>query len=218
MKQKIRSYLVFASFWYKIIMFIVLPAVLLGIQVFSAAAFGGTSIPLSLSALVMMEIMADNWFLGGIQEKNSEKIDYLKTSAKGMKVMESALIMDLARRFLSCVGIFGISWLIMLIFGAPEGSEKVVMIDSAELLLAVFLTYTLSVLGIFLARFTSYLWVNLLCGYIGAIAGLIIFLVGAATPFPAVLIDIAMAVLGVGLSVLAVKIAMIKVEGSYYDK
>lgn len=216
MKQKIRSYLVFTSFWYKIIMFAVLPAVLLGMQVFSSVVFQGTAIHLSVAVLILAEVMADNWFLGGIQEKGSEKIDYLKTSSRGMEIMKSVLVMDLMRRLLFHVGILGVSWVITQIFGATIEAAK--LAGLGKVLLAVALTYTLSVLGIFIARFTSYLWVNLLCGYIGSIAGLAILLVCISMPVSVVLPDIGLVVLGGGISFLMVKIAMLKVEGSYYDK
>lgn len=216
MKQKIRSYLVFTSFWYKIIMFAVLPAALLGMQVFSSVVFQGTAIHLSVAVLILAEVMADNWFLGGIQEKGSEKIDYLKTSSRGMEIMKSVLVMDLMRRLLFHVGILGVSWVITQIFGATIEAAK--LAGLGKVLLAVALTYTLSVLGIFIARFTSYLWVNLLCGYIGSIAGLAILLVCISMPVSVVLPDIGLVVLGGGISFLMVKIAMLKVEGSYYDK
>lgn len=216
MKHKIRSYLVFTSLGYKIIMFAILPLVLLGIQVFSTIVFRGTAIPVFVMILIMVESVADYWFLGGIQEKGSEKIDYLKTSPRGMKVMKSALVMDLVRRFLFHAGIFGLSQMIALISGSLDRAGN--LIGFGELLLAIFLSYTLSVLGIFISRFTSYFWVNLLCGYIGSIAGLVILLVCMSMPVPVVLPNIALVVLGGGISVLTVKIAMLKVEGSYYDK
>lgn len=216
MKHKIRSYLVFTSLWYKIIMFAVLPVVLLGMQVLSTIVFQGTAIHLSVMLLIIVEIMADNWFLGGIQEKGSEKIDYLKTSSRGMEIMKNVLVMDLIRRFCSMGVILGVSWLITRIFGTTNEAAK--LAGLGKVLLAVALTYTLSVLGIFISRFTSYLWVNLLCGYIGSITGLVILLVCISMPVPVVLPDIGLVVLGGGISFLMVKIAMLKVEGSYYDK
>lgn len=216
MKHKVRSYLVFTSLWYKIIMFAVLPVVLLGMQVLSAIVFQGTAMHLSVMVLIMVEIMADNWFLGGIQEKGSEKIDYLKTSSRGMEIMKNVLVMDLIRRFCSMGVILGVSWLITRIFGTTYEATK--LAGFGGLLLAIFLPYTLSVLGIFIARFTSYLWVNLLCGYVGSIAGLVILLVCTSILIPMALPNAALVVLGGGISVLIVKIAMLKVEGSYYDK
>ena len=218
MKQKIKSYLVFTSVLYKILMLLVLPVLLLGIQVFASVVFQGTVIPLSILVLIFAEIFGDTFVLGGIQEKNSEKMDYLKTSPRGMKVMKSVLIMDLLRRFLSCVVIFGLLRVSMWVFGATPGSER--LAGPGALLLAVLLTYTFSVLGIFLSRFGSLLWINMLCAYAGAIVGLVLFFIGTGGMLPLLLplMNTAMGILAVGLSILTVKIAMMKVEGSYYDK
>ncbi len=218
MKQKIKSYLVFTSVLYKILMLLVLPVLLLGIQVFASVVFQGTVIPLSILVLIFAEIFGDTFVLGGIQEKNSEKMDYLKTSPRGMKVMKSVLIMDLLRRFLSCVVIFGLLRVSMWAFGATPGSER--LAGPGALLLAVLLTYTFSVLGIFLSRFGSLLWINMLCAYAGAIVGLVLFFIGTGGMLPLLLplMNTAMGILAVGLSILTVKIAMMKVEGSYYDK
>lgn len=216
MKEKIRSYLVFATGGYKIVMLIVLPVFLLAVDLAAAVIFQGSAMPAFIMLLIMAEVLSDNWYLGGIQEKNSAKIDYLKTSAKGMRIMKNALIMDLVRRFVYLVVIAGASWLFTVLCTAGEGVRT--GIGLKEILFAVLLVYTLSVLGVFLCRFFSYLWVNMLAAYVEAIAGLVIFLVASAGFLPVMLANIALVILGVGLSILAVKIAMLKVEGSYYDK
>ena len=72
MKQKIKGYLVFTSLGYRVGVFILMPLALVGIQVLFSGPAGGMLLPL-------LEIMADNWFLGGIQEKNAENMDYLKS-------------------------------------------------------------------------------------------------------------------------------------------
>ncbi len=215
MIRKVRSYMVFATFWYKMIMFLIVPVALLGLQTAFTAVFRGTGMPVILIFLVMVETVGDTWFLGGIQEKGSENMDYLKTSPKGMEVLRSALTVDLVRHFLTAVVIYGLSELISRGMGETGAGMRGV-------LLAVLLTYDISVLGIFLARFASLMWLNLLCGYIGSIAGLVVFLAGtmmeslpAAVAAP---VYAALAILGAGLSVLAVKIPMLKMEGSYYDK
>lgn len=221
LKQKIKGYLAFTSFGYKMILFAVLPLVLLGLQFFISAVYHGTGLPLFAAALVLVEILADSWFLGGIQDKNSEKIDYLRTSGKGMRIMKNVLITDAVRRFLSCAGILGLSQAIVWAAARVTGISGENTIAPLSLLFVLLLTYTLSALGVFLARFISYLWVNLLYGYIGSIVGLVACLIWIALPLPAALAAGAvffLAVLAVGISVLMVAIAMRKVEGSYYDK
>ncbi len=216
MKDRVRSYLVFATRGYKIVMLIVLPIFLLAVDFIAAVVFRGSAMPAYIMLLIMAEVMSDNWYLGGIQEKNSQKIDYLKTSARGRQIMKSALIMDLVRRLVFLVVIAGVSWLFTIIFTAGEGVRA--KPGLWEVLLVALLVYTLSLLGIFLCRFFSYLWVNLLAAYVGAIVGVVIFLIAAGGFLPVLLMDAVLGILGAGLSVLAVKTAMLKVEGSYYDK
>lgn len=221
LKQKIKGYLVFTSFGYKIILFAVLPLVLLGLQLAISMIYQGTGLPLFGGTLVLVEILADNWFLGGIQDKNSEKIDYLKTSGKGMRIMKNVLITDVVRRFLSCAVILGMAQAIAQVCACAAGVSEKSRIAPLQVLFVLLLTYTLSALGVFLARFTSYLWVNLLYGYIGSIVGLTAGLIWISLALPGALAAGAvffLAVLAVGISVLMVAIAMIKVEGSYYDK
>lgn len=217
MKQKIIAYKVFTSLGYRIAMFAVLPLVLLGVQIFVLAAYRGTGIPLFAPALIIVEIMADNWFLGGIQEKNSQKIDYLKTSARGMKVMRNVLVTDVARRLLSCAGILGLCQGLAVLTGV-SGEREITLLTFMTVLFAA---YFLSALGVFIARFFSYLWVNMICGYIGSVAGLVACMIWITMPPPAALaavILVCLLVLSAGISVLMVKIAMIKEEGSYYDR
>lgn len=221
LKQKIKGYLVFTPFGYKIILFAVLPLVLLGLQLVISMIYQGTGLPLFGGTLVLVEILADNWFLGGIQDKNSEKIDYLKTSGKGMRIMKNVLITDVVRRFLSCAVILGMAQAIAQVCACAAGVSEKSRIAPLQVLFVLLLTYTLSALGVFLARFTSYLWVNLLYGYIGSIVGLTVGLIWISLALPGALAAGAvffLAVLAVGISVLMVAIAMIKVEGSYYDK
>lgn len=225
MNQKMKSFKVFTGLGYRILLFAVLPLVLLGLQLFISVVFQGTGIPLFAATLVIVEIMADNWFLGGIQEKNAIKIDYLKTSVRGMKVMKNVLIMDVARRFLSCAGILGLCQAIAQ--AAAQAAARGISVSDERriaflpLCMTLFTVYFLSALGVFIARFFSYLWVNLLCGYIGWITGLIACLTWISLPLPGLMaagILCGLVVLSVGISVLMVKIAMMKVEGSYYDK
>lgn len=221
LKQKIKGYLVFTPFGYKIILFAVLPLVLLGLQLVISMIYQGTGLPLFGGTLVLVEILADNWFLGGIQDKNSEKMDYLKTSGKGMRIMKNVLITDVVRRFLSCAVILGMAQAIAQVCACAAGVSEKSRIAPLQVLFVLLLTYTLSALGVFLARFTSYLWVNLLYGYIGSIVGLTAGLIWISLALPGALAAGAvffLAVLAVGISVLMVAIAMIKVEGSYYDK
>lgn len=211
MKQKIKGYLVFTSLGYRVGVFILMPLALVGIQVLFSGQAGGSG-PLVVLLLPLLEIMADNWFLGGIQEKNAENLDYLKTSFKGMKVMRSTLIMDLSRRLMTAVVVFGICFLMNRFLFNMDSQV------GADLILPVLMSYSLSVLGTLITRFQSYLWVSMVVGYIAAIIGAIFFILVMFGVMKVLVINIVFAVLAVVFSILAVKIAMARVEGGYYDK
>lgn len=212
MRQKIKSYLVFTSRGYRLVMFALVPLLLAALQAFFLKKMEGSAIPLIIMFLTAAEIMGDNWFLGGIQEKNAEKIDYLKTSGRGMKVMENALIMDFVRRFLTAAAIFGICDLLSRLLGGADEFRGL-----GIWLFSVLTSYSLSALGTLFARFGSYLWINILISYFAAAVGIVCCLLLMFDVSPWIFSGL-LAVLGAGISVLAVKIAMRKVKGGYYDK
>lgn len=211
-KKKIRSYLVFASTGYRLVMFIAVPLLAIGIHVFSLKVMEGSGVPVILTALILLEIMADHWFLGGIQEKNAEKLDYLKTSPGGMQIMKSVLILDFLRRFLEAAVIFGACWLISLFPGIKR--PEVIK----ELLVPVLEVCSLSIAGTLITRFESYLGVNMLTGYIAAIIGIVCYIFVTIGVIRTELFCGMAAVLGAVVSILAVKLAMKRLEESYYDK
>lgn len=212
MRQKVKSYLVFTSWGYRLVMFALAPLLLAALQVVSLKVMGGSAVPFIIIILIIAEVVADNWFLGGIQEKSAEKIDYLKTSGKGMKVMESALVTDFVRRFLTAAVVFGVCNLLSRIWGGQDDFQSM-----AVLLLSVLITYSLSVLGTFFTRFGSYLWINMLVSYFAAAVG-VVCCVLPMFGVSGLILNVIFAVLSAGASILAVKVAMKKVEGSYYDK
>ena len=87
-------------------------------------------------------------------------------------------------------------------------------------LLLTLICYTLSVAATLIARFNSYLWINYLTGYVGIIIALIFyFILCVWTAWETmVILTVVFLVLAFGISFLAVRAAMKKVEGSYYDK
>ncbi len=210
MREKIKSYLVFTSFGYRLLMFALIPLAMIGCELMMATIFGAAGILIVLLLLLFVEIFADNWFLGGIQEKGAEKIDYLKSSAKGMKVMQNALILDLVRRFLAFVGVTVISYLLNQFLLGVENQS----ID--RIVFAVLISYGISVTGTLIARFVSLMWMNLIVAYFAATPALLsqIILIWV----PAWIMNIVLGIFCVAMFVLAVKIAMWKVKGGYYDK
>lgn len=223
MKRCVKSYLVFTSLLYRIVMFAIIPIIMIGLLLWFEVAFGGASLSGShekavyiivMIFLPMVEIISDNWLFGGIQSKDVEKLDYMKTSGAGMQVIRSALSMDMLRKFLSAVGITGILyWITMLIIRGYDLSFAGVRI----LLCAVLVSYFCSALGTMLARYGSMVWINVMIAYLMEILIILCLFLLQRLKYD-IICCLLFAILDVSVSILAVKAAMKKMEGSYYDK
>lgn len=218
MRRICRSYLVFTGFGYRLVMFGLVPLFLLGIQ--TAAVFLGWNLSIILPLMMAgIETMADSWFLGGIQSKDAEKMDFLKTSAEGMRVMKTALIMDFLRRFVSMTVVFLLCCGIARLGGGKASAIPHAWII-ALLMFPLLFGYTFSVLATLVGRFSGFFWINMLLAYpIPILGGVSMYLILSDPVYMnmAALFDIALAALGSLLVVVAVRTAMKKVEGSYYD-
>lgn len=210
--KRIKSYLVFTSLGYRLILYLAVPLSIVGSYgwIVSRTTSGSYIAPMT-AILIIVEITADHWFLGGIQEKGAEKLDYLKTSSRGMEAMKSALILDLGRRFLEILAILGLCCLITRLLGRDVPEPVTV------LALPVLEAYGLSVTGTIITRFGSYLQINLGVSYAAATIGVICFGLAAINILPAALLCLIMGFLSAASSFLAVKIAMTRVKEGYYD-
>ena len=66
MKKKIKSYLVFSSFSYKVCIFLLMPAVLVGIGIGIVSIFGELGLTATAMLLTMAEILSDHWLFSGL--------------------------------------------------------------------------------------------------------------------------------------------------------
>lgn len=226
MKKRVKSYLVFTSFVYRIVMYVVMPVVLLGISLWIGSHLGEICLILVALLLILVEVVSDSWVFAGIQARDPERIDYLKSSGQGMRVMQNALSMDLVRKLLSSVGILMICYLAMQLSGnrtalnlwmnESDYSSFIDLKTEIETVLYLALvSYFFSVLGTFLSRYGSAVWLNLIIGYTAMTPALFcMFLPGHAV----LLYNLLFAILGAGISIVAVKLAMRKMKGGYYDK
>lgn len=240
MKRFLKSYLVFTSLIYRIVMFVIMPiAIIVATFLIGIILMWMDTEPcvIVMLFLPMVEIVSDNWMFGGIQSKDVEKLDYLKTSGMGMNVLRRAHIIDLLRKFIWTVGIMGITYCMLMIYRdlnspvlAVINPEDLIIVDGGavglnyqtkdfisafdwgSLMTAVLITYFFSVAGTVLARFGSMLWLNLMIAYLSEIL-IVVCILGATLKFiiPFIILDVV-------ISILAVRIVMKKVEGSYYDK
>lgn len=229
-----KSYLVFAGARYRLAVYLLMPAALLGIGLWVEGKLGsgngGVGAIVVTVLLPVAEINSDNWLFGGIQAKDSMGLEYLKASGRGMGILKNALWMDLARKFLSALGIIALHRLAAALAwgweaGGVPGSRPGIAhswlgnAGSAVgvLLYFVLVAYIVSALGTFLSRFGGIFWMNLLISY-GAVflAAFALMLLNLAEHI--FIIDIMCMALGAAVSVLTVQVAMKRVERSYYDK
>lgn len=216
--KTIKGYLAFTSLVYRIAMFGILPLAFIALDIWAALKGQGYNVQVLLMMMhiliVMVEILADTWMFGGIQGKAAARIDFLKTSPKGMELLQKALIMDLVRRFLS-LSLIMAAWVLTKSWGVDVfGGDAV---KGLGVILALILSsYTVTVLCIILARFATMFWQSVLVGYVGVIIESVCvgFLIALGHPY---VWSLAYAALAVGSSILAVKIVMRKVRRGYYD-
>lgn len=213
MVKKIKGYLVFTSLFYRIVMFGVLPVALIAMDILSAL-FMGDGVRVVFVAIpfliLMVEIVVDTWLFGGIQGKDAEKIDFLKTSPKGMGLLRNALVMDLVRRLCFLSGIMAACVLVNLALGVDMiGGDTARRLG--VILALILSSYTVSVFCTILARFGTMFWQSILAGYLGLFLESVCvgFLIVSGHPY---VWSLVYATLAVGASILAVKVVMKFVE------
>ncbi len=228
MRKMIKSYLVFTSAAYRIVMYILMPVSMIGLIAWMGSNIKEAAILLAAVLLTMAEILSDSWLFGGIQARDPEKIDYLKTSGRGMGLLRNALIMDLGRKFLFSLLIAGAGHYVLRLRGiaflsgrglAGDGGGAVQTGVKIGILLCFALTsYFFSTVGTFLSRFGSLFWINLLIGYPCMILTALCSYLILSSGHSIWLFNLLNMLLCAGASVLTVYIAMRKCRGGYYDK
>ena len=232
MGKRVKSYIAFTPFMYRIVVYLLIPVALTAFCTWTGTYLGDMGLVLAVMLLTLVEVVSDSWLFGGLQARDSEKIDYLKTSGRGMAVMRNALGLDLLRKFLTALCVIVASY--CFVQQAKKGLERMpgagadfiscggAFEEIGFLLYLILLSYSLSALGTFLSRYNSTTYGNVLIGY-GAmiLAGLAGLFLPGLVKYPSggiFLLDLLCVAAGIGASILAVRAAMKKVEGGYYDE
>ena len=160
----IKDYLVFGSLPYKLMVFLCVPIFILVIHAAIAIRYGVNFNVYVMLSTIMLEIMADNWLLGGIHNKDAEKMDFIKSSKRGKSVLRNVLIVDLVRRIiLQLFLVAGVSVINIIVLG----KNSVVDIKDYYLIMLFYveIDYILGVIGTFITRFINNFWVSSMIGY-----------------------------------------------------
>lgn len=208
--KRIKAYLLFTSWRYKLGIFLGLPLAVLAGGLFwghwgVVSGFGFLMVP----GMIFAEVMTDQGVFNGIQAKRGYKLDFLKTSPLGEKILFYGLTGDLVRRLLTAVVCIGIAWTV-----------KVLAVESgwAGCLGMALAIYIAEALGIFISRFTRSVILCLFTAYGGILAGGGLFglIVILSTPGLWVM-DGLLVLSAAALSVLVVRTGMKKWRRTFSD-
>ena len=159
MGQFLKSYHVFlAPAWLKVLMYLGYPLVVIGISgwLSSQSAPGMLIITLASGCIVMGELLLDTVVFEGIASKDTNKLEYLKTSVRGMKILRNSVIADAVRRAVTTVVILGT----LLLCRVTE---------FAELMLVVLVTLGCTELGLIVTRSITFIMGKFLAVYLGTV-------------------------------------------------
>lgn len=165
MKEAIRSYHMFLPrTWLKWCIYIVYPAMVIGMIYllrWGAAFFSFVCIGLYSLVIVAVEMMLDTYMFLGIAARDTNRLEYLKTSVKGLLLLKKALAADAVRRFFSAALIMAGVYLV--IAGNSIGDGGITVLQCS---ICVVVTCFLTELGFLLTRLFMNVWLNLALVYV----------------------------------------------------
>lgn len=214
MLRAIKNYWAFTKLGYRLVVFVALPAVILLLGAFCI----WTQIPIMVAMLLgyiympVVDIMVDNWFLGGFYAKNNSSLEYLQSSNRFKTMIRDVVLVDTVRRFVLYVG----AYIIVLVAGMnhPEQMEGYrvcsflpifcFVISQAGILVSRhFMTwnqaYAVGAFAMIIEAISLVPMINLAEKYIWLVQGILV-------------------VLAIAIGVIVVAYSMKKVRDSYYDK
>lgn len=220
-----RSYRAFVSEFYKVAIWIIYPMIAcFGCIIVQTGCFGLLKRSgyhymavqgLLCSGIVFVECVADYWLFSGIQSKSVNHMDFLKGSRKGKLFFKNAILSDIMRRAIVILICNGFNLAIGILIFKKNLSES----GGIELVILYSVCcYFFSTLGVFISRFSDIWWLNMSSGYFGSfIFSVLLYFISALESLLWIWI-IAFLVFGVVISMMIERVAIKKVEDSYYDE
>ncbi len=210
MREWIKSYHIFLpGRWSKWIVYVLLPAVFYGIgYVLGKGILNGHFAVIILSGLIIsVEVCMDYFIFGGIAARDTNKLEYLKTSAKGMLVLKKSLIGDAVRRIFSIsLIIYGLKY--MFGYGFTNG----------QILTLVLCYFVLSEAALIITRHFTSLLVIASSAMIVSLAAPWLTVWLLAKNMNSLLAGMILVILAVAVATGSRIMIMRKARGSYYDE
>lgn len=212
MKDRIRSFLVFTTFGYRLTVFAILP--LLGTWIGHAICkkYVMPGYLMTVYLFVPIEIMIDHFIFGGICVKDVTHLEYLKCSKRGEWVTRNALLGGMVRVLLTMFLVFVANHISMQILYPDASYGYSVILVPLTLLLS---SFAVIMLGATIGRFFE----NISVYYLIILGGVVLetgflFLIEKHI-YMGVIVSVILSMV-VGYCSLA--IAMKHIKESYYDK
>lgn len=229
MKNTIRMYNVFFPrkfwMWFTYILYpvfvIVVCAFFLKMDLLAGMVM---SIMLSVSGVVTIEYLLDTFMFHGIGAKDYKALEYVKSSGKGVRLLQQAFLVDGIRRILTTgVIITGLCWATRMAF-EKDGGETILEINgevvshpSVMIYLQCGVIAVLFVeLGMLITRRSKNVLVNLLILYV--MSAIACILATAVTELASAISVGLSATLLVIVMVVSRKVLVKKVRESFYDE
>ncbi|MDE5777999.1 MAG: hypothetical protein K2I10_05765 [Lachnospiraceae bacterium] len=217
MKQYIKSYHAFwpVKTWMKPCVYLLYPLIIIvGLYLLSHKLmyFPAICMGFACSLAIAVEIMLDYFVFGGIASRETNRLEYLKTSVKGILLLKGSLMTDAVRRLLSITIIITGSYSVVVC-----GQQIDWRYTLLQLFMCILSIYLLAETGLLITRFFVNWWINIAVLYVlGNVA--VVF----GTFIPRCNIRIWMAVLlvllGIGVTVIGRRLILKRAEESYYDR
>ncbi len=212
MKEAIKSYHMFLPrAWVKWCIYILYPLLVIG-EIYAlnrfVTYFSFVCIGLTCGMVIMVEYMLDTYVFLGIAARDTNRLEYLKTSSKGLPLLKKALFTDAVRRFLS-TGV-----IVTGVFFVLRGDFA---LTPKACVFCIAIPYLMMELGFMITRFSTNVWLNLVMLYIlMTIASMlgICALSWNIQIWQLLLLGIA----AVGIAVMENKLILKRAEESFYDK
>ena len=212
MRRMIRSYLALTPFLYRLVLFVLIPIAVIAIQQLFPMEDAVLCTFFITLIMVFVEILLDYWVFGGISTRDGAKIEYLKTSNCGIKLMKNALTINMVRQLHESSVMTIVSVILFLALNRGESLRAKDVLVSTNLLM---LEYVVVITLLTVARFFDGWQVNMFISYAGVILMLGgCYLVGKHVTIMFVLLVVSALL----VSALSVNMALKRVRESYYDK
>ena len=222
MKTLIKRYNAFLPTWYKWCVLLLAPMAIVVLSGLLAEAFYAHVVcVMGFMLILFVEMTTDYTVFGGICSKNSIKLDYLKSSFYGNKLLFATIGLDMVRKFI---------WMLVVIFAewfmVVTKTGQVYTIQEALFTLSLSLFgYSVVTLSANILRYIDgmqlYLTIDYLICSLAVIAGTVFIMnhhIKAIKDYQYILILVALAVIAVIVSLFTYWHMKKRIERSYMDE